>query len=139
MNYVGFGWGNKEFYLTTPEWSDLKFSTAIKALFFFGPVAIHATFYKYLIPDRFCKKVLVSRNNYLQLISYIQYTFKKDSNDDFIIIKNLSYGTDDCFFEANGAFSPFFTCNTWANNCLKHAGLKACLWTPFDRGILFHY
>ena len=30
IKYVSFGWGDKGFYLETPTWNDLKFSTAIK-------------------------------------------------------------------------------------------------------------
>lgn len=33
MNFIAFGWGDKGFYLDTPEWSDLKASTACKAAF----------------------------------------------------------------------------------------------------------
>lgn len=33
FNYIAFGWGDKGFYLDTPTWADLKFSTAFKAAF----------------------------------------------------------------------------------------------------------
>lgn len=36
MKYIAFGWGDKGFYLDTPEWSDLKASTAAKAAFLPG-------------------------------------------------------------------------------------------------------
>jgi hypothetical protein len=32
-HYISIGWGEREFYLTTPGWKDLKFSTAFKACF----------------------------------------------------------------------------------------------------------
>src|SRR5438552_1587038 len=31
FQYVSFGWGDKGFYLYTPTWDDLKYSTAFKA------------------------------------------------------------------------------------------------------------
>jgi hypothetical protein len=31
--YVSFGWGDKEFYINTPQWKDLTLKTAFKALF----------------------------------------------------------------------------------------------------------
>ncbi|MGN6181731.1 MAG: DUF2459 domain-containing protein, partial [Mucilaginibacter sp.] len=43
-NYVAVGWGDKGFYLNTPTWAQLKFSTAFKAAFWLGRSAIHATF-----------------------------------------------------------------------------------------------
>ena len=42
--YLAFGWGDKGFYLDTPEWSDLKASTAFKAAFALGNSAMHTTF-----------------------------------------------------------------------------------------------
>jgi uncharacterized protein (TIGR02117 family) len=44
-NYIAFGWGDKGFYLDTPEWSDLKASTAFKAISGLGSSAMHTTFY----------------------------------------------------------------------------------------------
>jgi len=39
--YVAFGWGDKGFYLNTPTWGDLTFSTAVNALFLKSQSAIH--------------------------------------------------------------------------------------------------
>lgn len=33
FEYLAFGWGDKAFYLETPTWADLKFSTAFNAAF----------------------------------------------------------------------------------------------------------
>ncbi|MFM7854609.1 MAG: DUF2459 domain-containing protein [Flammeovirgaceae bacterium] len=53
--------------------------------------------------------------------------------------KILRYWDNDSFYEAKGTYNLFFTCNTWVNEGLKKAGLKACLWTPFDSGLLRKY
>ena len=45
LNYIAFGWGNKDFYLDTPEWTDLKMTTALKAAFHMGNTAMHTQFY----------------------------------------------------------------------------------------------
>ncbi|WP_369877047.1 DUF2459 domain-containing protein [Flavobacterium sp. 81] len=45
MQFVAFGWGDKGFYLHTPEWSDLKASTALKAIFGVSSSAMHTTFF----------------------------------------------------------------------------------------------
>lgn len=39
--FVSFGWGDKNFYLYTPTWDDLKASTAINAMFLGSETAIH--------------------------------------------------------------------------------------------------
>lgn len=41
FKYVGIGWGDKGFYLDTPTWADLKFSTAFKAAFGLSESAMH--------------------------------------------------------------------------------------------------
>lgn len=46
LPYLAIGWGDKGFYLNTPTWADLKFSTAFKAAFGLSKPAMHATFYR---------------------------------------------------------------------------------------------
>ena len=138
--YVAFGWGDKGFYLNTPTWAQLKFSVAFKAAFALSTSAIHATFYKALEENAACKKIQISKEQYSRLVAYIQKSFKTDSTGNIINIKtNANYNNDDAFYDANGKYNLFYTCNTWANNALKACGQKACLWTPFDSGIFYQY
>ena len=138
--YVALGWGDKGFYLETPEWIDLKASVAFNAATGLGASAIHATFYNNLKQSKTCKKILISENQYLRLIDYIDKSFTKDSQQNYINIKtNAHYGKNDSFYEANGSYSIFHTCNTWANNSLKSCGQKCCFWTPLDTGIFEKY
>lgn len=135
-NWVSFGWGDKGFYLDTPTWSDLKFSTAFKAAFALSTTAMHVSFYRNLKQGELCKKVVISEQQYLKLVELIKDSFK-ESNP--IRIPNASYGANDSFYDAKGTYNFFKTCNTWANSTLKNAGLKACLWTPLDKFILNKY
>jgi uncharacterized protein (TIGR02117 family) len=138
-NYVGFGWGDKGFYLNTPEWSDLKASTAFKAAFWLGTTAMHTKFYKALKESGSCKKIVITRDDYTALVKYIQDSFDVDSKGHVIWIENQSYGQTDAFYEAQNTYSLFYTCNTWANSALKAANQKAALWTPYEGGIFCHY
>jgi uncharacterized protein (TIGR02117 family) len=138
--YIAFGWGDKGFYLNTPTWSQLKFSVAFKAAFALSSSAIHATFYKQLQEGPDCKKLFISQEQYSRLVAFVRSSFKIDSSGQFINIKtNANYGVNDAFYEAKGKYNLFYTCNTWANNALKSCGQKACLWTPFDKGIFYQY
>jgi len=67
IKYLAMGWGDKGFYLNTPTWSDLKFSTAFKAAFALSTTAIHATFYDTLTEDSACKKIMISNAQYGRL------------------------------------------------------------------------
>jgi len=139
MQYIGFGWGDKGFYLNTPEWSDLNFSTAFVAAFGLGSSAMHATFYKQISENERCIKIKISAHQYQKLISYIESNFKLDDNGKPIWIDAVTYGQNDSFYEAKGAYTLFYTCNTWANNALKAMDQKAALWTATDQGIFQHY
>jgi uncharacterized protein (TIGR02117 family) len=140
FSYLGMGWGDKGFYLETPTWAELKPSVAFKAATGLSTTAIHATFYKSMAEDSTCKKIEISKEQYSRLIKYINDSFQKDRNGHAINIKTTAnYGQDDAFYEANGRYSLFKTCNTWANNGLKSCGQRACFWTPFDSGIFSKY
>jgi len=138
--WIAFGWGDKGFYLETPTWADLKFSTAFKAATGLSSSAIHATYYRSLREGDDCIKLTADSAQYARLIDYIQESFDHDENGHVIhIVTNANYGNTDAFYEAKGSYSLFHTCNTWANSGLKRCGQKACLWTPFDKGIFYQY
>lgn len=139
MQFVAFGWGDKGFYLDTPEWSDLKASTAAKAAFYLGTSAMHTKFYNKVKEDAECVKVTISKKDYQDMVKYIEDSFQLDYKNNVQWITNQSYGQYDAFYEGKGKYSLFYTCNTWANNCLKAGHQKAALWTVYDKGIFYHY
>ena len=105
MRYIGFGWGDKGFYLNTPEWSDLKFSTAFNAAFYLGTSAMHATFYKRIKEDEDCIRIDLSRAEYEQLCRYISEYFQYDNEGNPIFIEATTYGDHDSFYEGVGKYS----------------------------------
>ncbi len=138
--FVAFGWGDKGFYLDTPTWADLKASTAFKAMTGLGASAIHATFYRNMQENAACRRLGLSKEQYARLVRYIQRRFDLDTAGNTILIKtDAQYGQADAFYEAKGRYNLFFTCNTWANEGLKACGQTACVWTPFYKGIFYHY
>lgn len=140
FQYVGIGWGDKGFYLDTPTWAELKVSTALHAAFWLGDSAMHCTFYKTMTEDEDCKKMLITKSQYADLIRFVDSKFDKNKMGQNILIPTKAvYGNHDAFYEAKGSYSFLYTCNTWTNDALKAAGQKAALWTPTDFGIFRHY
>jgi uncharacterized protein (TIGR02117 family) len=138
--YLAIGWGDKKFYLETPEFPDLKLSNGLRAISGLSTSAMHTTYYKNIREDASCKKIFISKVQYRQLIDYILNSFKKDETRHLINVKsNVHYDIGDAFYEAKGSYSIFKTCNTWANAALKACGQKSCLWTIFDTGIFLKY
>jgi len=138
-NFASIGWGDKGFYLNTPTWAELKFSTAFNALFYLSDSAMHVSYYEKLTENELCKKISIPAESYKKIIETINQSFTADDNGNFIPIAHAHYGSNDVFYEAESRYSLFKTCNTWTNNVLKAGNLKACLWTPFDKGIFYHY
>ncbi|MBP1165326.1 uncharacterized protein (TIGR02117 family) [Chryseobacterium sp. PvR013] len=138
--YIGIGWGDKGFYLDTPTWADLKFSTAVKAAFWLSDSAMHCTYYNTMKEGDDCKMIMISRSQYQNLVKFVEDKFDRDQNGNFMLIPtNAVYSDNDAFYDAKGTYSFLYTCNTWSNNALKAAGQKAALWTPSDFGIFQHY
>jgi len=140
FKFISFGWGDKGFYLNTPTWADLKFSTAFKAAFWLSDSAMHCTYYNDMRLGEDCKKIMLTEKQYQALIKFIDDKFDKDSTGNYQFIKtDAVYGDNDAFYDAKGSYNFTYTCNTWANDVLKVAGQKAAFWTPTDFGIFRHY
>lgn len=140
--YVGVGWGDKGFYLQTPTWADLKFSTAFKAMTGLSSSAIHATFYRNMVPDGSSTVAInISKEDYKDLIQFVRQSFDLDGQGRAIQIPSVNdgYGDMDAFYEAKGSYNLFYTCNTWSNNALKAAHQKAAIWALLDKSIFRHY
>lgn len=138
--YVGIGWGDKGFYLDTPTWADLKASTAFKAAFWLSESAMHCSFYNEMKEADDCRKIMISEQQYRDLVSFVDAKFDKDAKGNYMFVKtDAVYDDNDAFYDAKGTYSFLYTCNTWSNDALKAAGQKAAFWTASDVGIFQHY
>jgi uncharacterized protein (TIGR02117 family) len=133
--WLAIGWGDRGFYLETPTWADLRFSTAFKAATGLSQSACHATYYRNMRKSPACIPLNVSAGQYQKICRFIDQTLQAEKGIRKIET-NAVYGTTDVFTEAAGSYSLFSTCNSWTNLALKKAGLPAVLWTPTDKGIL---
>lgn len=127
--YLAFGWGDKNFYINTPTWGDLKASHALKAMFWNSSTLMHVTRYRSIQDD--WVKVSLSDKQLKGIIETIQASFAINKQQNKTILKGKGYTDYDDFYEAVGSYSCLKTCNTWVNSTLKRNGLKACFWTPF--------
>lgn len=136
VRYVSFGWGDKNFYVNTPQWSDLTFPVAFKALFLKSESAMHVT--RYQRNYTHWKKVELCRHQLNSLNSYIEDSFEKTETGELQKMDYPGYTDDDSFYEAKGSFTLFKTCNVWTNNALKKIEVTTSVWSPFDFGVLYH-
>lgn len=134
--YISIGWGDKGFYLNTPEWKDLTFSTAFNAAFGLSETAMHVTYLYYMpIENQKCKSIFIHADKYQLLIEQIKKSFELKEKKTIAIL-HPGYSKQDCFYEANGTYHIFNTCNVWTGKMLKSAGIRTGVWTPFEKGVL---
>ena len=134
--FIAFGWGDKEFYIKTPEWSDLTFTVAFRALFLKSETAMHVTYLPWSLPS--WKKISLCSRQLERLNGYIDRSFQKNNLGYFKKMEFDGYSRFDSFYDAEGSFSLFKTCNVWVNIALKEIEVKTSVWSPFDFGILYH-
>lgn len=138
--YVGIGWGDKGFYYI-PGWGDLTFPIAFRAAFHLGTTAMHTTFHQAseLQPSTTCVRLELTPAQYARLVAYAQASFRPDAAGHVQYLPGHTYAGHDAFYEGEGAYAFWHTCNTWANNGLKASGQRAALWTPLSGGLFRHY
>ena len=136
-NYLSFGWGDENFYINTPTWADLTFSNAFKAMFLKSTTLMHVTRYK--IKDENWIEIKVSESELSKMNAFLHDSFELSENGMKILLKNKGYTSIDDFYKSKGSYSCFKTCNSWVNIGFKKCGLKSCLWTPFDFGLMNKY
>ena len=135
--YLSFGWGDENFYINTPTWGDLTVENAIKAMFLKSSTLMHVTRYQNKRTDWI--EIKVTESELQKLNSYLLNTFETNENGMKIRLENKGYTSTDDFYKSKGSYSCFKTCNSWVNIGFKESGLKSCLWTPFDFGLMNKY
>ncbi len=135
FDYISIGWGDKGFFLDTPTWAELKASTAINAVFFPSPTAMHIAYSDKPIESEDCVEVKISKKQYSQMIKFIQSSFALHQSK-IMLIKGKGYSKRDNFYEAKGSYHLFKTCNSWTNSVLRKGGIHTSLYAFFPDGIM---
>jgi len=133
FNYLEFGLGDKETYLTTKDLSDLKLETALKALFL-NTNSLIDIFYLYDIDPLKLESIDVSEAQYRAVVSAILKSF--GSKPKFISMGFSKY-KNEALYGSVYTYNLFFTCNTWVDKVLKESNITAIWWTPFSYPLIW--
>ncbi len=128
--YISFGWGDKETYLNTPTWSEIKASTSLKALFINTPSLMHVGYYPSINYFPEIKVVALSETQKETLTKTIfkSFNFKEKSF--------RGYGVNDVFYTSPYQYNFINTCNTWTGDTLRAANISVSYWTPFSYNVV---
>lgn len=136
-SYVIVGWGDRGFYLETPQWSDLRVSTALRALSYTGRTAVHVGLMPLPATNEHQRRIVLRPEQYRDLVAYVRGSFARDEEGRVQPIPGVHYHMD-AFYEGVGAYGLFHTCNTWVNEGLRRIGVRTALWAVFGASVMRH-
>lgn len=133
--HVAIGWGDRGFFIETPQWSDLKISTAANALLWPSSTCIHVSMIErdWLGDEGITIKL--SAEQYRRLVDAICESFVTGDDHKFVPIAGESYGWRDAFFESTGSYYILNTCNNWVGRAMKRSGIRVGWFTPLPKTI----
>lgn len=140
-SYIAFGWGDRDFFLTTPTWDDVRAGTVARSMLLPTSTVMHVMLRGKPITGGRVRRVVIDSAAYEQMVQFIEKHFVLDGSTaarDLAprVIPGYQYGDRDAFYEAQGTYSLFYTCNAWTGDALKVAGVRTGCWTPLPVGIL---
>lgn len=136
LPWIAFGWGDAEFFATTPTWSDLRPRTALAALTGRGEGAMHVEYVA--VPAAYAGRELrLSPAAYLRLAEYIRDSFARDAAGRPRRLDVPGYFERDAFYAARPRYTFWLTSNEWVRRGLAGAGVRTPLWAPFDAALFF--
>lgn len=127
--YMAFGWGNRDFYLHTARWRDIKLWRTAKALVGIGSTVLHVAHVPEPRAGGSVRAVVLRPEEYRRLVAYVRGTFAAGP-----VVRG--YGVRDAFYTAKGGYSAIRTCNEWTGRGLRKAGVRMGVWTPLPWGVM---
>jgi uncharacterized protein (TIGR02117 family) len=134
--WVAFGAGERRVYLDTPRWRDISLPT-IWAGLTGGERVMHVEWVG--DPTYAAREIRLRPEEYRRLWQSIRAEFDLDGGGRPQRVDHRSYGPADAFYVGRGKASALNTCNNWAADRLRMAGVKSSLWTPFAQGLVWRY
>ena len=129
--HVAVSWGEREVFLNTPTWNDLKLSTAFKAAIG-GDGLLHAAHYVRPAPGPSNRPLRITQEQYSRLVRAIEAQVPPAEGRETY----PGYGSNDVFYDAPGTYHLGNTCNQWVGDVLAGAGIKMGRWTPLPGGVM---
>jgi len=132
--FIGIGWGDREFYLHTPTWADLTAKRALGAALGRNSALLHVSYLRRADLAASAYRLPLTAAQYQTLRAYVQAALPDGQAQP---VPGAHYGRHDAFYEATGRYNLFETCNAWTGRGLRQAGIPVSPWTPFDFNVVW--
>ena len=136
LGWIAFGWGDREFFIRTRTWHDLRSGTAAAALLGLGPAAMHVE-YVARPQDYRVQRIDLNRVQYGRLVDGLRAGFAGDADGRPRRIDDPGYFDTDAFYEGTGRYTAWLTCNEWIRRILAGAGVRTSVWAPFETALFW--
>ena len=119
--WLEFGWGDADFY----QDRDAGVLLGLKAIFLPNDSVMHVHGFDGAPERAFPKNEMlvlrISPDGYTRLLAYVRASFKRDAEDGVRRLGPGLYGLS-YFYEGEGTYHAFRTCNTWVAEALAAGG-----------------
>jgi uncharacterized protein (TIGR02117 family) len=129
--HIAISWGEKQVFLYTPTWWDLRPWTVARIVGIGGDGVLHVAHYIRPAPADDIRPLRLTHEQYARLVAAIDRSLPKNPR-----VRYPGYGAQDVFYDAPGHYTAATTCNQWTSNTLAAAGVRVGAWTPFAGGVM---
>lgn len=133
QDHISIGWGERDFYLDTPSWADLRLSTVLAAAIGSDDTLLHVDHVPRPAPNPALRRLVVRPAEYRRLAAYVRASLAPGGE------RHRGYFAYDAFYSAHGRYSAIRTCNAWIGDALRFAGIRTGAWTPFPLTVQWWY
>ena len=133
--HIAVGWGEREVFLETATWADLKASTALRIALRGGDGLMRVAHYVRPAAGENHRWIRLRPEEYLRLVERIENALPALADGE----KRASYDSYEQgarHYDALGRYTLANTCNQWVGDTLAHAGIEMGRWTPLANGVM---
>jgi uncharacterized protein (TIGR02117 family) len=130
FDHLSVGWGERDFYLGTPTWSDLKLTTVLAAAVGSNRTLVHVDHVPRPTAGGAVRRLVVRPAEYRRLAAYVRASLVPGGD------RLPGYYRYDIFYPARGHYDAVHTCNAWVGDALRFAGIRVGAWTPFPATVM---
>lgn len=135
--YLGFGWGDRDFYPTNPSRIQEIIPLGVQALFFSRGSVMRVQGYQGIPQNHDIQCVGVNTSNYLNTVQFIQDSFELTPQGQIILFVR-SEASEASYYKAKGHYSVLRNSNNWTAEGLRKANINTPLWAGIPQAVMFH-
>ncbi len=129
--YLEIGWGDQVFFTQYQTWTDVRIKGVFAALTGQNPTALRVLLMNEPKNDTSCVSLLMGREARIKLAQYVAANLKHPA------VPTVVKSRYEAYFETQGTYGPFSTCNQWTSTGLGVAGESHALFSPFSFGVMW--